>query len=209
MSAAGLTGAALLGVSLSSPPGSSRFYVLTTAVAGTWTAGALASGPLHRGWIQSRDESFRRPVVVPILTGVAAFGLFYGGALVVRRVPILGDAVTRIMRFADDGASPLVLMTVCANGAAEEVFFRGALYSAIGADGPVLKSALAYTAATSATRNPALVLASALMGTLLGLQRRASGGIQAPTLTHLTWSLLMLRYIPPLFRERAEQRKDR
>ena len=38
------------------------------------------------------------------------------------------------------------------------------------------------------------------MGTLFGLQRRASGGIQAPLLTHLTWSALMLRYLPPLFR---------
>ena len=34
---------------------------------------------------------------------------------------------------------------------------------------------------------------------LFGLQRRTSGGILAPALTHLTWSLLMLRYLPPLF----------
>jgi len=39
------------------------------------------------------------------------------------------------------------------------------------------------------------------MGALFGLQRRASGGIQAPVLTHLTWSTLMLRYLPPLFRD--------
>jgi hypothetical protein len=41
------------------------------------------------------------------------------------------------------------------------------------------------------------------MGTLFGLQRRASGGIQAPIITHLTWATLMLRYIPPLFRRKA------
>ena len=57
-----------------------------------------------------------------------------------------------------------------------------------------------YTVATTTTRNPALVLAAAVMGSLFGLQRRASGGIQAPTITHLTWSALMLRYLPPLFR---------
>ena len=34
---------------------------------------------------------------------------------------------------------------------------------------------------------------------LFGLQRRTSGGILAPALTHLTWSLLMLSYLPPLF----------
>jgi hypothetical protein len=44
-----------------------------------------------------------------------------------------------------------------------------------------------------------LVLASAAMGTLLGQQRRATGGIQAPMLTHLTWSTLMLHFLPPLF----------
>jgi uncharacterized protein len=58
-----------------------------------------------------------------------------------------------------------------------------------------------YMLATVATRNPALVLASGVMGALFGLQRRSSGGIQAPLLTHLTWSTLMLRYLPPLFRD--------
>ena len=52
------------------------------------------------------------------------------------------------------------------------------------------------------TRNPALVLAATVMGTLFGAQRRASGGVQAPVLTHLTWSVLMLRYLPPLFRDK-------
>ena len=72
----------------------------------------------------------------------------------------------------------------------------------------MLTSTAVYTLATTATRNPALVLASAVMGTLFGLQRRASGGIQAPMLTHLTWSILMLRYLPPLFREAVERADD-
>ena len=56
-------------------------------------------------------------------------------------------------------------------------------------------AATVYGLATTATRNPALVLASLFMGMLFGLQRRASGGIQAPMLTHLTWSALMLRFL--------------
>src|SRR3954467_10914960 len=47
--ATAVTGAALLGVSLSTPPGSPRFYWLTLGVAGTWIVGGLASGPLHLG----------------------------------------------------------------------------------------------------------------------------------------------------------------
>ena len=94
----------------------------------------------------------------------------------------------------------LVIATTCANGLAEELFFRGALYAAVGRRHPVAKSTAAYVAATASTRNPALVLASLVMGVLFGLQRRASGGVEASALTHLTWSVLMLRYLPPLFR---------
>ena len=64
----------------------------------------------------------------------------------------------------------------------------------------VVTSTAVYTLATLSTRNPALVLAAAVMGTLFGLQRRASGGLQASVLTHLTWSTLMVHYLPPLFR---------
>jgi hypothetical protein len=43
------------------------------------------------------------------------------------------------------------------------------------------------------------------MGTLFGYQRRASHGLQAPVLTHLTWSTLMVRYLPPLFRRAHDE----
>lgn len=194
-----LVGTTLLGRSLSTKPGSTEFYVDSLVVAGVWTAGGVLSGPLHLGWIQSRDDRLRRPVLTPIVTGVAAFGLFYTAALAVRRFPVLHDAVARVLLFADEGEDRLVLLTTVANGVAEEVFFRGALY-ATDARHPVLTSTAVYAATTASTRNPALVLAAVVMGTLFGLQRRASGGLQASTLTHLTWSTLMLRFLPRLFR---------
>ncbi len=197
----GVGGAGLLGISFSTRPGSPQFYLLTLGVAGTWTAGAVRSGPLHLGWIQGRDGAVRRPVVMPVLTGVGAFGLCYGAALVARRIPPLDRAISGVLRFADNGPAPLVVLTTCANGVAEELFFRGALFSAVGEPHPVAKTTIAYTAAIIATRNPALALAGAAMGVIFGLQRRATGGVQAPALTHLTWSLLMLRYLPPLFRK--------
>lgn len=196
-----VAGAGLLGASLSTKPGSPRFYVLTLGVAATWVTGGFASGPLHLGRTVSRDQRLRRPVLTPVVTGVAAFGFFYGCALVCTRIPLLRHAIARILTFADEGATPLVALTACANAVAEEVFFRGALYAAIGEGRQVAVSTGVYTVATVATRNPALVLAAAAMGGLFGLQRRATGGIQAPILTHLTWSVLMLRYLPPLFRQ--------
>lgn len=204
-----VAGAGMLGASLSTKPGSTAFYVSTLGVAGTWVVGGVASGPLHRGWSLADDNSLRRPLTTPILTGVGAFGLFYAGALVARKIPVLNTALYNILRFADEGSRPLVLFTTLANGAAEEVFFRGAVYAAVGPNHPVLKTTAVYALATVATRNVALVLAGTVVGTLFALQRRASGGIQAPLLTHLTWATLMLRYMPPLFRRPDDDLKDR
>ena len=51
------------------------------------------------------------------------------------------------------------------------------------------------------------MLASVPMGLLFAQQRRITGGIQASMLTHVVWSTLMLRYLPPLFtRGLAEER---
>ena len=141
----------------------------------------------------------RRPVLTPLATGFAAFGGFYAAALVVRRIPLLNEAISGVLRFADEGSDGWVLATTLANGLGEEIFFRGALYAVFEEQAPVVTSTAVYAVATATTRNPALVLAAGVMGTLFGLQRRASGGLQAPTITHLAWSTLMLRYLPPLF----------
>jgi membrane protease YdiL (CAAX protease family) len=198
---ASVAGAGLLGASLSSEPDSTRFYVLALGAAGTWLTGGLVSGPLHLGWAQTTDGALRRPVIEPVATGAAAFGIFYGAALLARRNRILNETIASVLQYAHQGSDPLVLATTLANGLGEEVFFRGGIFSAAGVKHPVAASTAAYTLAATATRNPALVVASGVMGTLFARQRRASGGIQAPILTHLTWSTLMLRFLPQLFRE--------
>ena len=201
VAAVSVAGAGMLGASLSAEPDSPRFYGLSGAVAGTWLIGGLGSGPLHIGWTHTADGTLRRPVIGPVATGAAAFGVFYGAALIARRVPILNEAITSVLQYAHRGSDPLVLATTLANGLGEEVFFRGALYAAAGSAHPVAASTAVYTLAATATRNPALIAASAVMGTLFAQQRRVTGGIQAPVLTHLTWSTLMLRLLPPLFRD--------
>ncbi|HET6709632.1 CPBP family intramembrane glutamic endopeptidase [Amycolatopsis sp.] len=179
-------GSALLGASLASSPGSRRFPALTASVAATWLAGARAAGPVPRG---------RRDVVRPVAVGAAAFGVFYGCALVARRVPPLRRAIAGVLDHAHRGPTATVAAATLLTGAAEEVFFRGALYDAAGAR----VSTAVYVLSTTATRNPALVLASAVMGTLFAWQRGRSGGVQAPLLTHVAWSALMLAFLPRLF----------
>jgi CAAX protease family protein len=199
VTATGIGGAVLLGISLSTKAGSPRFYILTMGLAGIWAVGALSSGPLPLNITKDRDGTRRRPVVMPVLTGAGAFGLFYGAAQLARHLPPLNRAIGSVLHYADDGSTPLVLATASANAVTEELFFRGALWSLVQDSHPLAKTTLAYAATTAATRNPALVLAGTATSVLFGLQRRTSGGTLAPALTHLTWSLLMLRYLPPLF----------
>jgi membrane protease YdiL (CAAX protease family) len=190
-------GTALLGASFSTKPGSAAFYALSLGAAGTWLIGGLQLGSVHLGWVPAAPDRLRA-VAPPIATGVAAFGIFYSAAQIARRIPVLNEAISSVLRYAQKGSDPLVMLTALANGLGEEVFFRGALFTALGGRHPVLASTAIYTLAATATRNPALMLASGTMGALFGLQRRATGGIQAPVLTHLTWSTLMLSFLPPL-----------
>jgi membrane protease YdiL (CAAX protease family) len=134
-----------------------------------------------------------------VLAGAGAFGLFYGAARLARHIPPLNGAIRTALRYVEDGSTRLVLLTACANAVAEELFFRGALWSLVQGSHPLARTTLVYAATTATTRNPALVLAGTATSVLFGLERRTSGGILAPALTHLTWSLLMLRYLPPLF----------
>jgi uncharacterized protein YbjT (DUF2867 family)/membrane protease YdiL (CAAX protease family) len=196
----GTVAAGLLRRALTRPPGSASFYGYTAAVAATWAAGGVAAGRLHLGREHGPDLRLRRPTVVPVATGVAAFGAAYGAALAVRRVPAVHDALHTVLGYADVDSVPLTLVAVLANGVAEEVFFRGALYAAVPEGLEVPASTVAYTLTAAGTGNPAMVLAAGAMGTLFALQRKYSGGIQASTLTHVTWSTLVLRYLTPLVR---------
>jgi membrane protease YdiL (CAAX protease family) len=190
-------GAALLGISLSIRPGDGAFYPLTAAVAVAWMTGAVLSGPLHLGWTRLRGR-LRRPIVTPILTGLVTGGVFVIGSLVVREIPALRDQVNSVLAHARNGSIVPIAAVTLINGVAEEVFFRGALYAAIGRRWAVPISTVVYAAATVATANPMLVFAAFLLGFVLALQRRASGGILAPILTHITWSMTMLFALPAL-----------
>jgi membrane protease YdiL (CAAX protease family) len=192
-----VVGGVVLGLSLRIEPGSQWFYPATLGLASVWVVGAFASGPLHLGRTVVQDE-LRRPVVVPILLGLALAGLFVVGALVVRQVPFLEDQVRHVLDHADQGSLPLLVVITAVNGIAEELFFRGAAYAAIPSH-PVAWTTIAYFVATLATGNVMLAFAAILLGVVVGLERRASGGVLAPILTHCAWSLTMLLALPALF----------
>lgn len=187
----GCAGAGALRASFAAEPSSRRFYLLTGQVALTWLAGSAA---MDGGLPRRRLRTARTTVPAAAAIGVAAFGVFFVGGRLAGRIPALREALAHVLRYAEH-ESPLVLATTLVNGVAEEVFFRGALYDVAGKR-PVLVSTTGYVLVTSATGNPSLVLASVVMGTLFGLQRKYTGGIVASLVTHLVWSSLMVSFPP-------------
>ena len=105
-----LIGAGVLGWSLRITPGSSTFIAATLVLAGVWTVGAFASGPLHLGRIDVRNATegtpLPRPVVQPILLGLVLAGVFVVGGLVVHEIGPLDRQVTKVLDYADQGVGP-------------------------------------------------------------------------------------------------------
>jgi membrane protease YdiL (CAAX protease family) len=191
-------GAALLGYSLTRPPGDASFYWLTLALAGVWAVGAVLSGPLHLGCIRFRGRN-QRPVITGSAVGLLLGGVFIVGGLVAREIPGVREYITRVLEFTDFGPLVVVTFITVINGIAEEMFFRGALYTALGKAYPVVISTLVYVITTTTTGNPMLGFAAVILGAVCAFERRVTGGVLAPMLTHFFWGLVMVLALPPVF----------
>lgn len=190
-------GAVILGLSMRRQPGEPGFYWLTLALAAVWIVGALVSGPLHLGGIRWRGRN-QRPVITGTVVGVLLGGVFVLGGLIAGEIPPVSDLITQVLRFAHEGTS-LVVVIALADAIGEEMFFRGALYTALGRYHPVAISTTLYVGATVASGNLMLDFAAIVVGIVCAWERRSTGGVLAPTLTHFMWSLIVLLALPPLF----------
>lgn len=191
-------GAMVQGYALTRQPGDSAFYRLTFMLAAVWAVGALLSGPLHLGSIQFRSRN-QRPVITGTGVGLLIGAVFVLGGLIVNRMPAVSDPVTRVLEFANQGTLSLVVLITLVNAVAEEMFFRGALYTALGRCYPAVVSTLLYVVATLASGNPMLGFAAIVLGAVCAFERRATGGVLAPILTHLVWGLIMVLALPAVF----------
>jgi uncharacterized protein len=192
-------GAVLLGYSLARNPGDNSFYGLTLALAGVWALGALLARPLHLGHVRFFGRN-QRPVISGTVVGLVLGGVFILGGLIAREVPALRDYAAEVLAFATHGSLPLVVVITVINGFAEELFFRGALYSALEKHHPALISTAVYVIVIGAsTLNPMLTFAALVLGAVCAFERRATGGVLAPILTHMVWGLIMVLVLPPIF----------
>ena len=118
-----------------------------------WAVGAFASGPLHLGSVRFRGRN-QRPVITGTRSDWRSAAVFVVGGLIAREIPGVREYITRVLEFADYGPLALVTFITVVNGVAEELFFRGALYTALGKWYPVLVSrcSMYATAVTTAIR---------------------------------------------------------
>lgn len=192
-----VTGALVLAWALRIKPGDPNFYRATLLLAAIWLIGAFASGPLPRGRAHSRTgRQDSHAVVQSLALAALLIALFLTGAVIVAHLPWLADSVTSLLDHARQGSLPIVALITVVNGVAEELYFRGALFAAVGSRHAVAFTTAVYTLTTVPTGIPLLVLAAAILGTVTALQRRVTGGVVGCCVTHVAWSLAMLLLLP-------------
>ena len=194
-----VAGAGVLGWTLRIEPGNALFYLAAVALAVVWLAGALLSGPLHLGRAHTRSgRGESRGIVQGLVLGALMLALFLAGGVVVGHIGPLREPVEHLLDHARVGSMAAVVAVTVVNGVAEEFYFRGALYAALSTRRNVIGTALLYTAVTAAAGIVLLAFAALLLGVVTALQRRVTGGILAPIITHLVWSVGMLLLLPPI-----------
>jgi membrane protease YdiL (CAAX protease family) len=193
-----LAGGVGLALTLRVAPGDPRFLPLGFGLAVVWTIGAFRSGPLPLGSGHTRAGGRSRPIVQSLALASLLLSLFVVGAVVVARVPVLRDPVLVLLEHRRVGPLPLVIALTVVNGVAEELFFRGALFAAFPVDLAVAGTTALYTLTTVPSGVPLLVLAALVLGLVTALQRRVTGGVLGPAITHVVWSTAMLLLLPLL-----------
>ena len=83
--------------------------------------------------------------------------VFLAGAVLVAQMPLLRGYVNDVLDYARFGSLSIVAVITLVNGLAEELFFRGALFSAVPLRHQISISTLLYMLVTVATGNVMLV----------------------------------------------------
>ena len=109
---------------------------------------------------------------------------------------MVADLITRVLHYTDQGSWRLTMAVALMGAVAEETFYRGSLYTALGRHHPLLISTVIYVIATLASGNVMLGFAAIFLGTVCALERRATGGVLAPILTLFVWTLVVLLGCP-------------
>jgi len=190
-------GSLMLAFTLRVAPGDPAFYAATLALATTWIVGALISGKVYLGNSRTRaGTESGRGVLQALILGMVLLVVFLGGAALIAPVPVLRDQLLVLLLHADYGIAPVVALLTALVAIGEELFFRGALWAAVGGRQALLVTTLIYALTTIPSGLPLMVLSAALVGFVTGLYRRVTGGVLGPIIIHLIWSLGLFFLLP-------------
>ncbi|MBA3745050.1 CPBP family intramembrane glutamic endopeptidase [Sporichthya sp.] len=184
-------GAVLTAFALNEHGTGPRFFLLTSALAATWLLGALLSGPVPLGRLRGGHD-----LAGPAALAALIFGVFVIGELIVSTNPYLADQVDGIIGHASGRVALLAALVAVVNGVGEELFFRGAAWSALARHRPEVASTVLYVVVIACSGILILVVAGVIMGAVFALQRRATAGVLASCITHVVWTLLMIALLP-------------
>lgn len=193
-------GTLLLAVALRQDHQDGTWLLVALLATCVWGVGGLLSGPVQVGRLRrpGRPGPGGPPLVAPVVVGLALLAVSLAGSVLLAHLPGVGDSIDVVVTRSTSQPWWLLVPVLLVGGAAEELMFRGALYDALARWRPVLTTALVYTLATATAGYPVLALGALLLGLVTGVQRRVSGGVLAPVLTHVTWSVGMALLLPPL-----------
>jgi uncharacterized protein len=178
-------------------PADPVLYAAIFALCATWVVGTLLSGKVYLGAGNRRNGgSGSRAIAQSLLLGLLLTGVFLAGSAVVAVIPGLRDPLVGMLTGVQQGIIPMVIGLFILNAIAEELFFRGGLYAAIGGQHEVLITTSVYALSTVPTGIPVLVVGAAVLGAAVGFQRRVTGGVLGPIVTHLTWLAGMILLLP-------------
>ncbi len=164
---------------------------MTVLVAAVWFGGYLASES------HPAPGSDARVVTRWGLRGVLLALLALTLTWALRHLSAFARQVDDLVRYADEGNLALIAAVTLISGVAEELFFRGALYSAVKTH-PIVAAAAAHAAVTAVTGNLPLTAAAFVLGLVAGAARRATGSPWPAAATHVAFSLTMLALLPGL-----------
>jgi len=190
-------GSFMLAFTLRLAPGDPAFYAATFALSVVWIVAGLVAGSIHLGRSRRRrGNGFGRGILQGVILGIALLSIFLAGSALVAPIPALRDPLVAMLLHGDKGLAPLVAVLTGLIAIGEELFFRGALWAAVGGRQALLVTTLVYALTTIPSGFPLMVLAAAVVGFVAGAHRRVTGGVLGPIIIHLIWSLGLFLLLP-------------
>lgn len=167
------------------------FYRFSLVLGACWVAVGIAGRALGDGLTGAERAPLGRAVGIGAVGGFAVGVVSIIGAWVLSLVPWTADLIVSVLGpIGAENFTP-VFITAVLVGAAEELAFRGGVF-ALFRRRPVLWSTVLYAIVTCATINPALVVATVVVGVPFAWLRARTGRVAAAVTAHVVWTTVTL-----------------